>query len=209
MKEKTHIWMRPIWGADYSEYLAKRAESMTLSEFHNLIESNPQRTASAGKLAPNYVWYAVGVADRDTGRALEEGKMYPVTFPYNDDKTLLMELIRVAEEDGQALLVFRGDSLPGNFSFTRFQPVSILYEEKTGLRIPASALRAQDGITGVFIRHGSTVYYRAVNILLENEDWCLVELNPEADPPEGYQWLKQNDMVITKGRGLYDGRVWS
>jgi len=28
MKEKTHIWMRPIWGADYSEYLAKRAESM-------------------------------------------------------------------------------------------------------------------------------------------------------------------------------------
>jgi hypothetical protein len=25
---KSHIWMRPIWGADYSEYLANRAESM-------------------------------------------------------------------------------------------------------------------------------------------------------------------------------------
>ena len=87
--------------------------------------------------------------------------------------------------------------------------MSILYEECTGLRIPASALRAQDGVTGVFIRYGSTVYYRAVNILLENEDWCLAEMNPEADPPEGHQWLKQNDMVITKGRGLYDGRVLS
>ena len=33
MKEKTHIWMRPIWGADYSEYLAKRAESMVPCRF--------------------------------------------------------------------------------------------------------------------------------------------------------------------------------
>ena len=190
-------------------FTASKAETMTLREFRNLIGSDPQITASAGKMAPNYIWYAVGVADRDTGRALETGKMYPVTFLYNDGKTLLMELVRVAEEDGQAMLVFRGDSLPGNFSFTRSQPVSVLYEEKTGLRISASALRAQDGITGVFIRHGSTVYYRAVNILLENEDWCLVELNPENDPPEGQQWLQQNDMVITKGRGLYDGRVLS
>lgn len=192
-----------------STFTASRAESMTLSEFRNLIESDPATTSAAGKLATDYVWYAAGVADHDTGRSLVVGKTYPVTFLYNDEKTLLMELVRVTDEDRQALLVFRGDSLPGNFSFTRSQPVSILHEEKTGLKIPASALRAQDGITGVFIRYGSTVYYRAVNILLENEDWCLVELNPETDPPEGHQWLKQNDMVITKGRGLYDGRVLS
>lgn len=192
-----------------SSFTAERAESMTLSEFRDLIRTEPATAATVGKLATDYIWYAAGVANRDTGRSLTVGNMYPVTFPYNEDKTLLMKLVRVVEEDGQALLVFRGDSLPTDFTFTRSQPVSILYEECTGLRIPASALRAQDGVTGVFIRYGSTVYYRAVNILLENEDWCLAEMNPEADPPEGHQWLMQNDMVITKGRGLYDGRVLS
>ena len=85
----------------------------------------------------------------------------------------------------------------------------MVHEEYTGLRIPASALRSQNGVTGVFIRYGSTVYYRAVKIILEEEDWCLVEIQPEEDPPEGHTWLKQNDIVITKGRGLYDGRVLS
>ena len=85
----------------------------------------------------------------------------------------------------------------------------MVHEEYTGLRIPASALRSQNGATGVYIRHGSTVYYRAVEIILEEEDWCLVEIQPEKDPPEGHTWLQQNDIVITKGRGLYDGRVLS
>ena len=102
-----------------STFTASRAESMTLSEFRNLIESDPATTSAAGKLATDYVWYAAGVADHDTGRSLVVGKTYPVTFLYNDEKTLLMELVRVTDEDRQALLVFRGDSLPGNFSFTK------------------------------------------------------------------------------------------
>ena len=107
------------------------------------------------------------------------------------------------------MLVFRGDTLPTDFRLNRSQPVSMVHEEYTGLRIPASALRSQNGVTGVYIRHGSTVYYRAVEIILEEEDWCLVEIQPEKDPPEGHTWLQQNDIVITKGRGLYDGRVLS
>ena len=138
-----------------------------------------------------------------------EGKAYPVTFPYNDEKTLLLTLVRIVEEEGQAMLVFRGDSLPAGFRLNRSQPVSVVCEEFTGLRIPASALRSQNGVTGVYIRHGSTVYYRAVKIILEEEDWCLVEIHPEEDPPQGCTWLSRNDIVITKGRGLYDGRVLS
>ena len=140
---------------------------------------------------------------------MTEGKSYPVTFLYNEDKTLMLTLVRIVEEDGQAMLVFRGDTLPTSFRLTRSQPVSVVLEDYTGLRIPASALRSQGGVTGVFIRYGSTVYYRAVKVILEEEDWCLVEIHPEEDPPEGHTWLKQNDIVITKGRGLYDGRVLS
>lgn len=185
------------------------AETMSLSEFRALTRTDPDTVENAGKLASSYTWYAVGVASRETGRTLIEGKVYPITFLYNEEKTLLLTLTRIVEEDGQAMLVFRGDTLPTDFRLTRSQPVSMVCEEYTGLRIPASALRSQGGVTGVYIRYGSTVYYRAVKIILEEEDWCLVEISPEEDPPDGHTWLKQNDIVITKGRGLYDGRVLS
>lgn len=192
-----------------STFTAERAQHMSLSEFRALTRAEPATAVTAGKLATSYTWYAVGVASREAGKQLVEGKVYPVTFPYNEEKTLLLTLSRIVEEDGQAMLVFRGDTLPTDFRLSRSQPVSMVHEEYTGLRIPASALRSQNGVTGVFIRYGSTVYYRAVKIILEEEDWCLVEIHPEEDPPEGHTWLKQNDIVITKGRGLYDGRVLS
>ena len=192
-----------------STFTAERAQHMSLSEFRALTRTEPATALTAGKLATSYTWYAVGVASREAGKQLVEGKVYPVTFPYNEEKTLLLTLSRIVEEDGQAMLVFRGDTLPTDFRLSRSQPVSMVHEEYTGLRIPASALRSQNGVTGVFIRYGSTVYYRAVKIILEEEDWCLVEIHPEEDPPEGHTWLKQNDIVITKGRGLYDGRVLS
>lgn len=190
-------------------FTAAAAETMSLSEFRALTRTDPDTVENAGKLASSYIWYAVGVASRETGRTLIEGKVYPITFLYNEEKTLLLTLTRIVEEDGQAMLVFRGDTLPTDFLLTRSQPVSMVCEEYTGLRIPASALRSQGGVTGVYIRYGSTVYYRAVKIILEEEDWCLVEISPEEDPPDGHTWLKQNDIVITKGRGLYDGRVLS
>lgn len=190
-------------------FTAAAAETMSLSEFRGLTRTDPDTVENAGKLASSYTWYAVGVASRETGRTLIEGKVYPITFLYNEEKTLLLTLTRIVEEDGQAMLVFRGDTLPTDFRLTRSQPVSMVCEEYTGLRIPASALRSQGGVTGVYIRYGSTVYYRAVKIILEEEDWCLVEISPEEDPPDGHTWLKQNDIVITKGRGLYDGRVLS
>ncbi len=190
-------------------FTAVAAETMSLSEFRALTRTDPDTVENAGKLASSYIWYAVGVASRETGRTLIEGKVYPITFLYNEEKTLLLTLTRIVEEDGQAMLVFRGDTLPTDFRLTRSQPVSMVCEEYTGLRIPASALRSQGGVTGVYIRYGSTVYYRAVKIILEEEDWCLVEISPEEDPPDGHTWLKQNDIVITKGRGLYDGRVLS
>ena len=190
-------------------FTAAAAMTMSLSEFRALTRTDPDTVENAGKLASSYTWYAVGVASRETGRTLIEGKVYPITFLYNEEKTLLLTLTRIVEEDGQAMLVFRGDTLPTDFRLTRSQPVSMVCEEYTGLRIPASALRSQGGVTGVYIRYGSTVYYRAVKIILEEEDWCLVEIRPEEDPPQGHTWLKQNDIVITKGRGLYDGRVLS
>ena len=105
-------------------FTAAAAETMSLSEFRGLTRTDPDTVENAGKLASSYTWYAVGVASRETGRTLIEGKVYPITFLYNEEKTLLLTLTRIVEEDGQAMLVFRGDTLPTDFRLT-----SILFQK--------------------------------------------------------------------------------
>lgn len=192
-------------------FTASAALNMSPAEFDALASSEPQplSRADAGKLALSYLWYAACFVDTADARSLTEGESYTVTFSHNGETALPMTLLRLVPDGERTMLVFSCTRLPDGFLFTRSQPVSITAQQYTGLRLPVSALRASDGVTGVYILHGSVVHYRAVRILWESEDYCIVQLSPEEEPPEGYTWLARNDIVITKGRGLREGRVLS
>ena len=64
-------------------------------------------------------------------------------------------------------------------------------------------------MSGVYILRGSVVHFRAARILYEAEDYFLADDAPGEDAPGGFSWLKRNDIVITKGKGLREGRVLS
>ena len=94
------------------------------------------------------------------------------------------------------------ESLPGQYD-QRADSCAACIQLLTGGERPRAAY------AHVYILHGSVVHYRAVRILWESGDYCIVQLSPEEEPPEGYTWLARNDIVITKGRGLREGRVLS
>ena len=103
-------------------------------------------------------------------------------------------------------LLVKGSSLCAK-KLINGQPAEIGDNSYTGLRVPASAIRVVNGVTGVYVLEGSIMHYRAVKLIVEGEDWCLLEIEPQAEPPEGYTWLRQNEIVITKGRRLAEGRI--
>lgn len=187
------------------------ARTMTVAEFLALTEkeseSIPERTA--GKLVTDYRWYTAAVIPAAKAENLAESDTYAVSFPYNGDTVIAMKLERLVAEGERAMLVFSADVMPDGFSYTRLQPAVISDNAYTGLRVPASAVRAVDGVTGVYVLEGGIVHYRAVKLIVEGEDWCLLEDAPAEDAPEGLRWLTQNEIVITKGRGLYEGRTLS
>lgn len=187
------------------------ARTMTPAEFQTLTALPPASLPdnNAGKLVTDYRWYAACVLSRKAAENLTEGEKYPVAFPYNGEITLSMTLTRTVPEGDRVLLVFETDKMPADFTYNRLQPAVITDKTYEGLRIPSSALRVVDGVTGVYVREGSVVHYRAVRLLVEGEDWCLVENEPEGEPPAGLTFLSQNEIVITKGRGLTEGRVLS
>lgn len=193
-----------------SVFTAERALTMTPEEFLSLTHTQAtEDTTAVGKISRSYQWYLSVMIPAEREADFSPGISYTVSFPYNGGKNLDMQLERMELSSDGLMLVFSSGSLPENFTFSRVQPVQISYRNFEGIRLPVSALRAVDGINGVYILTGSIVHYRAVEILYEEDDFCIVRADYENDPPEGYQWLRCNDIVITKGRGLHEGRVLS
>ena len=191
-------------------FTGETARTMSQGDFDRLTKEPPSLPANnAGKLVTDFRWYAACLLSRKAAENFIEGKHYPVAFPYNGEITLSMTLIRLVPEGDRVLLVFETDTMPADFTYSRVQPAVITDKTYEGLRFPSSALRVVDGVTGVYVREGSVVHYRAVRLLVEGEDWCLVENEPEGEPPAGLSYLTQNEIIITKGRGLTEGRVLS
>ncbi len=190
-----------------SAFTVDAALSSTPEEFLRLIEAEPGKAAAGGKIATGYTWYAACITRDSTAASFAVGKKYSVSFPYNGGTALQMTLVRLVESEDGTFLVFSCTALPGDFVFTRSQPIAVTAGEYSGIRLPLSALRAVDGVSGVYVLSGGIVRYRAVSVLAEGEDWFLADPDPEADPPAEMQWLSRNDIVITNGRGLYEGRI--
>jgi len=193
-----------------ASFTASAAMSMTPEQFASLTAAEAADTAgTAGKIASGYTWYAACISGAEAAASLTVGRSYEVSFPYGGGQPLRMTLSRSEEYEGGVMLVFSCSQLPADFAFTRSQPATIRCREYSGIQLPLSALRAVDGVPGVYILEGGIVRYRAVSVIAEGEDWFMAEPAPEADAPDGTEWLARNDIVITRGRGLYEGRVLS
>jgi len=194
-----------------SVFTAEAARTMSPETFRTLckMEAAPLPADTVGKLVTDYEWYAACLLPYEKTAHLTVGKSYSVAFPYAGELSLSMTLSRAVRDGDTMMLVFSTGRMPENFSYTRLQPAVITDNAYTGLRVPASAVRAVDGVTGVYVLEGGVVHYRAVRLLAEGEDWCLLDAAPADEPPAGLFWLRQNEIVITKGRGLYEGRILS
>ena len=188
-------------------FTGERAKTMTAAEFDALTEAEAVHKDCAGKIARSTTWYAACRVPADREDDFAAGKIYEIRFPYNGGKALNMRLLRMDSDENGILLVFSSDELPPDFRFTRAQTIVIGTKNLEGLRLPLSALRMSGQTTGVYILEGGVVRFRAVRILFEGEDYFLADAAPQEDPPEGMKWLQRNDFVITRGRGLSDGRV--
>ncbi len=192
-----------------SLFTNETARTMSLSDFRTLCSESatPVSARAVGKIATDYTWYAACLLPLTEVKNLTEGEVYPIRFAYNGDRTISMTLDRLVREGDTVMLVFRCGVMPPDFTYTRLQPAEIADSVYNGLRVPVSAIRVVDGVTGVYILKGSVMHYRAVKLIVEEEDWVLLENAPEEDPPAGYTWLMQNEIVITKGRRLREGRI--
>lgn len=97
-------------------------------------------------------------------------------FNDNGGAVLAMRLDKKVADtvNGGTLLLFSTDLMPESFTYYRRMSVKLEKSVLDGYRVPMSAVRSYRGMTGVYTLHGGRVYFRRINILNQNDDYCIV-----------------------------------
>lgn len=160
---------------------------------------------TVGKMIYRYDWRIALVYDTPVEGLLTAGDAYEVVFSENEDKELTLVCERVeVDENGRTLVVLYCNQTPTDFHYLRTQHVEIRVGECRGYYIPEQALTVQNGVDGVFIFENSTVYFRRIDILYRGDGYCIAAERAE----QGEDYLSLNDIIVTAGKDLYDGRVY-
>lgn len=191
-------------------FTVSAAQALDADGFYSLIEDpgEPARTDEAyGKLAPNSQWIMMLPVSRKEAEGLIEGESYNVNFPENNDTTIPMTLEKklVSESGAEPVAVLSTNRLPDNFVIERCMTAQIELSSVRGIYVPRSAHVRVDGRNGVYVLQGSVVRFRLIDIVYQGDDYFLVA---ESDEKEGdYYYLGSNELIITDGGNLFDGRI--
>ncbi len=206
-KSSGYFYSRELVDGYESIFTPTALETLTASGLDELAVSEPSMPDGflTGKLMYGNRWRLAMVPEASACGALAVGNEYTFSFPSNEGMELVMTCERLsADADGRVLAVFASDEVPPDFIYLRRQAVEITVGTIVGYYVPDAAMREVDGVRGVYIFEIGTVYFRRVDVLLQGDGYWIVAEQGD----RGADYLALNDMMITSGEVLYDGRVY-
>ncbi len=197
---------------------------ITVGSFAELIEREPADVSNCvGKMVGDSRWYLCIPFSSADAKGLAEGESYNIIFNDNSARTLMMTLERLVldlddyDADGdraEALLIFSSKEMPRDIKYLRAQDVSVEAASYSGYRIPITALRYHEGMTGVYTLNGGYVFFRQIKVLYEGAGYCIAADYADAEPgkPLTYTVLGFSDKGAVndyeKMHLLADGYGW-
>lgn len=185
-------------------------ENLDAVSFAAIKSAAPETSENfvVGKLCYGYTWHVAVEFSDDCRDLFSVGGIYEVSFPENDGATMELICERLLEngQDG-TVAVLRSDVTPSDFHFLRSQRAEITVGSLEGIYIPAKAYVSQNGVDGVYIFEESTVRFRRIRILYAGDGYLIASLADD-EPDHGTPYLALNDLMITSGKKLYDGKVY-
>lgn len=188
-------------------------EGLTPDGLRKLAESTPVTYSvnTVGRTVHSPKWYMAMPTDIATASLFEEGVVYSVLYSGDSDALVEMELERICTDGkGGVYLLFSSFDLNVSAEISRIQNVKIAMSSVTGYRIPSDAIVEKDGCQGVYILVGTVVEFRRVTPIGKGNGYVIVDTYENAlvaDPDNKIPYLKTNDLIITSGNDLYDGKM--
>ncbi len=179
-----------------------RLMEMTVAQFQSVAPDETDANA-IGRLITSATWYYACVVPANELSGVEEGDRATLTFARDYYQPVTMRVARLGgNEAGSRLLVLSSDRALQNVTLLRQQSAEIVFTSYSGLRVPKSAVRVENGQTGVYILEGTLAKWKPITILHDTGESYVVTLDTSSTNN-----LWPGDELIINAKNLYDGKV--
>ena len=155
----------------------------------------------------SYDWYFLCAVDRDALDGLENGDTVEVCLKSDADTVIDMRVVSGADTSAQAqtaVLVLQSNQMTGAMTSYRTEEIEIRLKSYKGLRVPKEAVREVDSVTGVYTLVSQKIEFRPIEVLYTGDTYVVAKYDSGDD-----DGLRLYDQVITEGKDLYDGKVYT
>jgi hypothetical protein len=195
-----------------SVFDSHKLEGLSPEQLRALADSSPVTSSGQviGKQVYTPKWYLALPCDEPTRLEFVEGGIYDVFFSDGADVTIDMTLEKICVDESNpsdSYLLFSSYDISLTADFARTQSVRISMGSITGYRIPTESLHKVNNQDGVYILVGSIVEFRRVTVIGEGYGYYIVKTSDDASGTDvSTPYLSANDLIITSGNDLYDGK---
>ena len=180
----------------------ERLKEMTVAEFES-VQPDETDANAIGRLVTSATWYYACVVPASELSGVEEGDRATLTFARDYYQPVTMRVARLGgNEAGSRLLVLSSDRALQNVTLLRQQSAEIVFTSYSGLRVPKSAVRVENGQTGVYILEGTLAKWKPITILHDTGESYVAALDTSSTDN-----LWPGDELIINAKNLYDGKV--
>ncbi|MEW5785896.1 MAG: HlyD family efflux transporter periplasmic adaptor subunit [Bacillota bacterium] len=165
-----------LWEEAYlTRELVESAASKTVGDL--AVGTFVEAGAPLLKIVNNWSWLYHVILPLDSGRGIAARESVTIVFDYAPDNPVqaVLENMVIDAAASEVRLTYRLDQeLPG-FDRVRWSSASIRFRQEQGIIIPAPAITAQQGQTGVFINSGGSVVFNPVTVIDYQDNRALVD----------------------------------
>jgi len=188
----------------------KKITSVDVDTLRSYLESagtvQPQADC-IGKLIMDYNWYFCCVLSAEDVKEISDGDFLNVSLK-DSDKVLNCEVVSGADVPlGQAetVLILKCSEIDGEITSMRVENIEIRFNEYSGFKVPASAVHIdEDGNKCVYALIANQVAKRQSEIIYSTKDYVVFDRDSENSDS-----IRFYDQIITKGKDLHDGKIYS
>lgn len=187
-----------------------KVENMTINNFNEYLRSAVAAkgsTSNGGKIIKSFIWYFACVVGAEEVDGLRDGYNTQVVVKSTDTelKCTVIKGADVALSADQTLLILACNEMDKNISSMRLEDIEIRVKGYTGIKVNSSAVHDIDGEKGVYALVSNIAKWRKADILYTGDGYVILSY----DDPEVRNGIKLYDKIITRGRDVYDGRVFA
>lgn len=176
---------------------------MSVSEIARLAAQDTLSTSTSCKIVADYAWYYAAVVDAGSADRFRQGMSLTLDFDYSAVGALPVTVVAVKTEAGsdKAVVIVECRIFNAPLTELRCEEATLSFRNYSGFIVDRTYLRMEDGVVGVYIKYGSTIQFRRLDVIYETETYVVSRSNP-ADSG----LLAMYDEIITQGRDLYVGK---